>query len=253
MELVARGANIDVHSSNAAIITNPAWRLTWALGTLKNDNEEILIDHFYDRVLPPNETERKILEEMVYKEKEQLNSLALENYLLNLTGYQLKEKLIFQPTCTICGLESGYTGKGSKTVLPSTAKAKIDFRLVADQDPDEILELLRKHLDKHGFGDIEIVKISGKRAAKTDPNDKLVKTVLKVTERATGKPPQILITTPGTGPMYKLCKKYNIPAVGFGVGYYDSKIHAPNENIVIDDYIKGIKLVASVVNEFSLQ
>lgn len=251
VELRAKGANIDLHSSNAAIIENPAWRLVWALNTLKNEKENVLIDGFYDRVLQPTESELKILEEMVYQEDDQLKALDLDKFLLDLSGTPLKEKLIFQPTCTICGIDSGYTGEGSKTVLPSVAKVKIDFRLVPDQDPDEILQYLRDHLDKHGFDDIEIVKISGKRAAKTDPESVLAQTVVQNVEKVYGKPPQVMLMSPGTGPMYKLCQQYNIPAVGFGVGYYNSQVHAPNENIRIDDYIDGIKFIATVIEEFS--
>src|SRR5690606_19788000 len=145
----------------------------------------------------------------------------------------------------------GYTGEKSKTVLPSKAVAKIDFRLVPDQDPDEILHLLRKHLDSHGFSDIRIVKISGKRAAKTDPDNELAKVVMQSAEEIYGKSPQIMVMSPATGSMFNLCQNLGIPAVGFGVGYYDSRLHATNENIRIDDYITGIKMAASVIHKFA--
>lgn len=251
VELRAKGANIDLHSSNAAIIKNPAWRLVWALNTLKNEEEKVLIDGFYDNVLQPTEAEYKYLEKMGYQEQDQLDALELDSFLLNLSGTPLKEKLIFQPTCTICGIDSGYTGEGSKTVLPSFAKAKIDFRLVPGQDPDEILQYLRNHLDRHGFQDIEIVKISGKRAAKTDPESVLAQTVVDNVEKIYGKEPQVMLMSPGTGPMYKLCQEHGIPAVGVGVGYYNSQVHAPNENIRIADYVDGIKFIATIIEQFA--
>lgn len=251
VELQAEGANTDLHSSNAAIIKNPAWRLVWALSTLKDVNERVNIKGFYDNVEPPNELEEKILENMLFHEDHLKESLELDGFLLNLKGIDLKRKLIFQPTCTICGIVSGYTGEGSKTVLPSKAKAKIDFRLVPGQDPSEILRLLRKHLDDHGFEDIKILEISAKKAAKTNPNDPLAQVVIKEAEKFYGKKPQVLSMTPGTGPMYKLAKQYDIPAVSFGVGYENSKIHAPNENIRVTDYIEGIKFVCKVMKEFS--
>ncbi|WP_378152400.1 M20/M25/M40 family metallo-hydrolase [Chungangia koreensis] len=252
IELRAKGANTDLHSSNAAIIENPAWRLVWALNTLKGTDERVKIEGFYDRVDQPSELEKQMLANMPLHEKEMLKNLELESFLLNLDGDELKEKFIFQPTCTICGIYSGYTGEGSKTVLPSEAKVKIDFRLVPDQDPDEIIVLLRKHLDKHGFEDITIHKISGKKAAKTDPGDPLAKVAIKEAEKFYGKPPQIFSMSPGTGPMYKLAAQYNIPAVSFGVGYEDSRIHAPNENIRIEDFIEGIKFICTVMHEYSL-
>lgn len=251
IELYAEGANTDLHSSNAAIIENPAWRLIWALNTLKGVDERVKIEGFYDQVQSPNELELEILKDMKFHEQEMKDSLELDGFLLELNGNQLKQKLIFQPTCTICGIESGYTGEGSKTVLPSKAKVKIDFRLVPNQDPDEIIELLRRHLDKHGYEDIKIHKVSGKKAAKTDPNDPLAQVVIREAEAFYGKKPQILSMSPGTGPMYKLAKQYNIPAVSFGVGYEDSKIHAPNENIRVEDYIEGIKFICKVLYEYS--
>jgi acetylornithine deacetylase/succinyl-diaminopimelate desuccinylase-like protein len=250
VELRIKGANIDLHSANASVIENPAWRLIWALNTLKNEKEEILIEGFYDRVLTPDEEEKKVLEDMIYEEEATLKKLDLDQFVLNLTDIPLKERLIFQPTCTICGIESGYTGEGAKTVLPSTAKVKIDFRLVPDQDPEEILQLLRKHLDKHGFEDIEMIDLTGEHPAKTDINDPLVQTVVQNVERVYGTPPTINRMSPGTGPMYILCQKLGIPAVSLGVGNDQSQNHAPNENINVQDYIDGIKMMATIIHEF---
>ncbi|TVY07096.1 M20/M25/M40 family metallo-hydrolase [Paenibacillus cremeus] len=251
VELIARGANTDMHSLNGAIIENPAWRLVWALSTLKNRGEEVLIDGFYDRVATITDGERRLLEKQVYPEKETLSRYGLDQFLLGLSGMPLKEKLIFQPTCTICGMVSGYTGKGSKTVLPSEARAKLDFRLVPDQDPEEIVQLLRAHLDLHGFEDIEIVARKGSRAAKTDPAHPLVQQVMKAAEAVSGKAPQIVLMNPGSGPMYQLCQQFGIPTVGFGVGNSDSRKHAPNENIFIRDYVTGIKMAAAVIHELA--
>jgi acetylornithine deacetylase/succinyl-diaminopimelate desuccinylase-like protein len=250
VELRVNGANIDLHSANASVIENPAWRLIWALNTLKNENEEILIEGFYDKVLKPDEKEVKVLEEMVYEEEATLKKLELDQFVLNLSGVPLKERLIFQPTCTICGIESGYTGQGAKTVLPSSAKVKIDFRLVPDQDPKDIRALLRIHLDKHGYEDIEIIDLSGEHPAKTDLEDPLVKTVVQNVERVYGRPPTINRLSPGTGPMYILCQKQGIPAVSVGVGNDQSQNHAPNENINLQDYIDGIKMMATIIHEF---
>ncbi|MBP3041402.1 M20/M25/M40 family metallo-hydrolase [Bacillaceae bacterium Marseille-Q3522] len=250
VELKLKGANIDLHSASAAIIENPAWRLIWALQTLKNDKEEILIDGFYDKVLKPNEEELGILEQMKYEEKTTLKRLGLDQFLLNLSGVPLKERLIFQPTCTICGFETGYTGEGSKTVLPSEARVKLDFRLVPDQDPKEIYQLLRQHFDKHGFHDIEMTIYSSEHPAKTELHDPLVETVIQNVEKVYGRPPTINRMSAGTGPMYILCQELGIPAVSFGVGNAHSQNHAPNENITLKDYLNGIKMIAAVIEEF---
>lgn len=251
VELVARGANSDLHSSVAAIIENPAWRLIWALSTLKNEREQVLIDGFYDRVVPPTEAEREILQGMPYHEERILERLGLERFLLDLEGVALKEKLLFQPTCTICGMDSGYTGEGSKTVLPKEASVKLDFRLVKDQDPEEILGLLRNHLDRHGFPDLEIRVFSSQKAARTSLDHPLVEAVVRSAEAAWEQTPALLLTSPGTGPMYELAEKFGIAAVSVGVDYPGSNAHAPNENVVIDNFVRGIKHMAVLLEEFS--
>ena len=250
VELRAKGANTDLHSANAAVIQNPAWRLVWALSTLKDADEKIRIAGFYDQVALPTAAESAVIEEMAYNEAETLARLELEAFLQGLTGRALKEKLIFQPTCTICGLVSGYIGERSKTVLPSTAAAKLDFRLVPDQDPHEILRLLRRHLDQHGFSDIEVVPYSLEHPAKTALDAPLIATVLKQVPRIYGHSATINRLSPGTGPMYPLCQARGIPAVSFGVGHDASNNHAPNENIKVEDFINGIKMVAAVVHAF---
>lgn len=250
VKLVAKSANTDLHSSNAGIIENPAWRLVWALNTLKSDRGEVLIKHFYDKVAKPTEREKEILEQMDLEEEEMLARLGLDHFILNLRGNELKEKLVFQPTCNICGIHSGYTGKG-KTVLPSEAWVKIDFRLVPNQVPKEILQHLRNHLDNHGFQDIKILASEGTQASKTDPGDPFVKKVMEAATKLKGIPPRIILMNPGSGPMYDLCQQLGIPAVGFGVGNSDSRKHAPNENILIKDYLDGIKMAATVIHEWA--
>lgn len=251
VELRVKGANMDIHSMNAAVIENPAWRLVWALSTLKNDKEEVLIEGFYDNIVKPTDKENELLENLKLNEKDMLEQFDLDKFLLDLSGVALKEKLYMQPTCTICGIESGYTGEGSKTVLPSEAMAKIDFRLVDGQDPNFILTQLRKHLDDRGYDDIEIITMSPVFASKTNLDEDIVNTVIDNVERVYDMPPYIMRSTAGTGPMYILSQKFGIPSVGFGVGNETSMVHAPNENIRVNDYINGIKFAATIIDEFA--
>jgi acetylornithine deacetylase/succinyl-diaminopimelate desuccinylase-like protein len=251
LELRAKGANTDLHSSQAAVVPNPAWRLVWALSTLKNARDEVLIEGFYERVRAPSKREVEILREMAFDETAMLKALGLERFIEGLSGEALKRKLIYEPTCTICGLEAGYTGEGSKTVLPSRAKVKLDFRLVPDQDPAEIRALLRRHLDAHGFGDIELIDLGGEHPAKTDPSEPLVGVVMESVERIYGQSASLVPMSPGSGPMYILCQQLGIPAVSVGVGHSRSNTHAPNENIELEDFFDGIKLIAAVMNRFA--
>jgi len=251
IELICRGAKMDVHSAEAAVIMNPAWRLVWALSTLKDSEEHVTIEHFYDQVKPLTNWDSEMIEQLIYNEQEKLEQLGLNQFLLNLTGNQLKKRLVFQPTCTICGFESGYTGKGSKTVLPSIAKVKLDFRLVPDQDPDEIMNLLREHLDKHGFSDIDMINLGSEKPARTDFANPLVESVITSDEKISGLQPTLMPMSAGTGPMYTLCQQFGIPAVSIGVGNFKSNNHAPDENILVKDFVNGIKIVATIIDDFS--
>jgi acetylornithine deacetylase/succinyl-diaminopimelate desuccinylase-like protein len=251
VELVCTGANTDMHSANAAIIENPAWRLIWALSTLKTPDEKVQIKGFYDKVAALSDRDKMALEKMIYNEQDTLKKLELDSFLLNLHGAALKEKLIFQPTCTVCGFVSGYTGEGAKTVLPAEARVKLDFRLVPNQDPEEIFQLLRKHLDEHGFADIEMQSFTKEHAARTPLENPLAESIVSTAKNVYGTEPTIMPMSPGTGPMYILCQSLGIPSVSVGVGNFASNNHAPNENIDVDDYIQGIKHIAAIIEDFA--
>jgi acetylornithine deacetylase/succinyl-diaminopimelate desuccinylase-like protein len=251
VELRASGANIDLHSSWATVIPNPAWRLVWALSTLKDQDEQILIPGFYDAVREPTPEELEALERMGFDEAGVLRQLGLDRYLKDLSGTDLLVKHIFQPTCTVCGIGSGYQGTGSKTVLPNRAFVKIGFRLVPDQDPQRIHELLRQHLDAQGFADIEIELLGPEHPARTPMDDPLVDVVVDTARQIYGVEPVVYPLTAGTGPMYDLCQKFGIPAVSTGVGNAESNNHAPNENIFVADYIQGIKHIALIMESYA--
>ncbi|MFB0841591.1 M20/M25/M40 family metallo-hydrolase [Paenibacillus oleatilyticus] len=253
VELVCRGANTEMHSSHAAVIENPAWRLIWALNTLKTPDERIHIEGFYDKVAALSETDIEVLKQTAYDEESTLEKFGLDSFVLGLSGLSLKEKLIYQPTCTVCGFQSGYTGQGKKTVLPSEARVKLDFRLVPDQDPFEIFRLLRRHLDEHGFADIEAIPYTMTYPARTPLDNALARSVVRTAKQVYGTEPTLKPMSPATGPMYILCQRIGIPAVSVGVGHFASNNHAPNENIAVDDYIQGIKHIAAIIEDFAIQ
>lgn len=248
VELEVKGANRDLHSAMATSIVNPAWRLVWALSTLKNQNEDILIEGFYEHVRPPTEAELEAVRRMPSEEEKTRANLGLSGFLLGLTGFDLRVRNLFSPTCTICGLWSGYTGEGSKTVLPSVARAKIDFRLVPDMDPADILAKLRRHLDKHGFSDVVIKPLdTGERAWRTPLDHPFVEIVADAARQAYNKEPVISPTMGGSGPMYPFGAYLGVPIASAGTGNPDSRGHAPNENIRLQDFVLGIKHIAAIM------
>jgi acetylornithine deacetylase/succinyl-diaminopimelate desuccinylase-like protein len=260
VELAAKGASKDMHSGSATTVPNPAWRLIWALSSIKDANEQILIPGFYDDVLPPTAKEIELLKdaiddkELSDEESRQLarqkaQSLGLENYLLDLYGFDLHKRSLFSPTANICGLKSGYIGEGQKTVLPSRALAKMDYRLVPDQDPNDILEKLKEHLLRQGFGDIEVRLVSLDYPVKTPAELPVVDAATRAALSVYGNAPVVSPTQGGSGPMYPFKKHLDLSFVSFGVGYWDSSNHAPNENIRLEDYKSGLKMVIDFVDK----
>jgi acetylornithine deacetylase/succinyl-diaminopimelate desuccinylase-like protein len=251
VELAVRTASRDAHSGTAgSIFPNAAWRLVWALNTLKDENERILIDGFYDNVRPPSERDRDYLDRAPDESAALREMYGLERYLRAQEGLDWKLQAVFEPTCTICGLESGYQGPGSKTVLPATAMGKVDFRLVPDQTPQEVVSKLRRHLDRHGFSDIDVRLVGGQRPAKVDPDDPFVQLAIEAARDIYDTEMVVYPIIGGSGPLYPFVDVLGVPVVSAGIGHPDSRVHAPNENIELDYFLKGIKHTARIIEAF---
>jgi acetylornithine deacetylase/succinyl-diaminopimelate desuccinylase-like protein len=251
VELRARGASKDAHSSLATIVPNAAWRLVWALATLKNPSDEITIDGFMDAVRAPTAADRQLLERLPFDERGMLRIHGIKRFVRGLEGYELKKKHFFEPTCTICGILSGYTGAGSKTVLPAVASAKIDFRLVPDLTPEKVTDLLRAHLDRRGFEDVEVVPGHGEPPSRWPTDSVTALAAVEACRDTYGTEPVVYPLLAGSGPMAQVCDTLGIPVAGFGSGNAASANHAPNENIAIVDYIDHIRAFGRFLSTFA--
>ena len=251
VELRCHGAKNDMHSKYGAIVESPVWRLVWALSTMKNSNEEITIAGFNEAVTPPTPDDMEALKGMCFDEEGTLRNIGMDHFVKNLSGLELKEKFFYRPALNICGIQAGYTGEGSKTVLPNYAMAKLDFRICPGQTPEIVVDLLRKHLDAHGFSDIEIVTFSNTVPYRGRVDTPIAKAVIQNVERVYGMPPTVYTSIAGSSGMGHFCNATGMPAVCFGVYNDDSQTHSPNEYIFVDDYIKGIKLSACVLHDFA--
>jgi len=253
VQLSVETASTDVHSGlGGGIFPNAAWRLVWALNSLKGPDERVRIPGFYDRVRPPSKRDRELFGMLPDPAEEYKTRYGIDQFIKGLTGgVELFVEEIFQPTCTICGLTSGYQGPGSKTVQPAVASAKVDFRLVPDQHPDEIVSLLRAHLDAEGFGDVKIEVLGGEPPARTDPDDPFIQLVASTAEEVYEVPMALIPMSGGSGPNHPFVHDLGLPVATAGLGYPDTRGHAPNENIRVDLYAKHARHVARILKEFA--
>src|SRR5690606_30813410 len=121
VQLRATNGTHDLHSARARLVPNPAWKLVWALATMKAPDGTITIDGFYDDIRPPTEVERAILEQTGLDDEAYKADLGVDEFLGGVSGVDALQQLLFTPTCSISGIAAAYVGEGSKTLLPSTA------------------------------------------------------------------------------------------------------------------------------------
>lgn len=234
----------DAHSGNAPMLPSAAWRLVQALATLRTPNGTIQLTGFYDAVRAPTEAQLAALADQPNDEAELRAAFGVEQFADGLTGLALRQRQAFSPTCNIAGLVSGYTGEGSKTVLPAKAMAKIDFRLVPDQDPDAILAALRQHLDAHGYTDISITTFGACGAVVTPIDEPFVQRMAAIAQGYNGKPPAITPIIGGTLPLLDALRRYvGVPGLCApgNPTYWANGMHAPNEHIRLADLDEAVR------------
>lgn len=248
--IILHGANRDTHSQRAGSLPNPIWRMAHLLSTMHNaDDAVVTIDGFYDSVREPTEKEIEACHKVPFDEKG-----LEENYgvklLMNRKTSNYYYNLMFEPTCNIQGIYGGYTGEGSKTVLPNKAVAKFDIRLVPDMEPDEIIAKIRKHLDTHGFEDAEIIVGDGYYPGRVPITNPYVNVYAKAVAEGFGTEPYIYPGSGGCAPHSIFERNLGVPYISVPLAYGDQNNHAPNENLGLDAFIKGIKTAASLVEHF---
>jgi len=253
VELRAYGANTDLHSKWGGIVPNPAWRLVQALATIVSPKGVITIDGFNTHVAPVEEADAKMLKQIEVDEAGLKRQFKIGGWVRNMSGRTLTKELIFGPTCTICGIHTGHTEAGAKTVLPGMARARLDFRLVPDLSPELIIKLLRAHLDAREFHDIEIIEIASAPFAKSSSTSTVARAAVETAAEIYGEPPVVYPLDPASGPVGAVCG-VNLPptpVVSFGIAYAGSNPHGPNENIRISDFIQGIKYFGRVIDRLA--
>ena len=250
VELSLEEKRADYHAREAPVLVNPAWRLVWALNSLKDQSERVTIDGFYDDVKNPTEEDIALIRNLRFEPHEYYSGRILEN-LRSETKEKVILRRLFSPTINIDGITSGYAGTGMKSVLPKAASAKVDFRLVPNQDPEEVFQKLKRHLANHDFEDIAVRKIAEYWPFKTSLADKMVQVIIKSSEAVYARRPPITPLEAGAGPDMRGFTNYlNLSYVGTGAATTEKCNHAPNEYVAPEDYIAGTKKAAAIIHYF---
>ncbi|HST50471.1 MAG TPA: M20/M25/M40 family metallo-hydrolase [Pyrinomonadaceae bacterium] len=253
LELRAFGARTDLHSKWGGIVPNPAWRLVQALATVVSPKGVITIDGFSSHIAPLTTEDRQMLKRIELDEAGLRKEFRIGGWVHGMTGRELTKELIFGPTCTICGIRTGHTDAGAKTILPGAATARLDFRLVPDLAPALVVQLLRKHLDTRGFQDIEINELGSEPYAKSPPSSTVARAAIETAEEIYGQPPVVYPIDPASGPVGAICgvQTPQTPVVSFGLSYFGSNPHGPDENIRIEDFLRGVKYFGRVIQRLA--
>lgn len=244
-QLTAKNAAHDLHSSLGAITENPAWHLVQALASLKDAQGKITIPGFYDGVIPLTDTQQQIVAEADFDYEAFAKNAGLTRPA---TTDEPAAALVNEPSFTINGLSSGYEGPGTgKMIVPATATAKLDFRIVPGQTVEHTIEVVRKALDANGFGDIEISGILGEPAFRTDPDHPLVQAALAQARKHYPDGVAVELNSAGSGPMPYFYDINHAPILSVGISNANSAAHGPNENVRLSDYQQFIDYLKALL------
>jgi acetylornithine deacetylase/succinyl-diaminopimelate desuccinylase-like protein len=230
-----RGPAKDIHSSLKAMVDSPTWHLVHALDTLVSaDGNTVTIDN-YPQPRPISPAEKAMIAEAARRmdEAQMKARLSTTHWIDDLPFEQALERLVSQPTVNIEGLVGGYTGPGGKTVLPHSAQAKLDLRLVPDMTAAGALAALKAHLASHGFGDIDVNFSGGYDPTSTPADAELIQAQIAVL-KSYGIDPVMWPRNAGSYPGYVFTgAPLKLASGHFGLGH-GSGAHAPDEYFVID-------------------
>ncbi|WP_029509577.1 M20/M25/M40 family metallo-hydrolase [Leuconostoc lactis] len=250
-ELTANTADSDLHSSLSAVVDSAPIRLSQAIAALFDQQGNIAVPHFYDEVIAPNAREKALIGQLPLTREDLVTQHGLKVPLYtDRNGQDLKETLYFQPTLNVQGIISGYNDKGVKTVLPATATAKLEARLVPNMSPDITLQRIADHLTAQGFADITVTKTLGLAGYRSDMSDPEIQRVISVAKAYYQVEPVVMPTSPGTGPMATIYAALQAPIASLGVGYANNLDHAPNEHIRLVDYDQHIDAVKALIKSY---
>jgi acetylornithine deacetylase/succinyl-diaminopimelate desuccinylase-like protein len=243
LQIDVKGAKGDLHSGlYGGAVQNSIHALVQLLDSMRNEEGQILVEGFYDRVLPMTDEEREAYRALNHNEEKVRAELNVPE-LFGEKGFTMLERTWVRPTLEVNGIYGGFQGEGIKTVLPSEAHAKITCRLVPDQDPSEIVELIQKHIDKNKPPGVTIsVKLFDKGRPFLTPFDHpAIQAAGQAYEQAYGVPASFTRMGGSIPIVETFGRLLDLPVVLMGFGLPDENFHAPNEHFNLDNFDKGLR------------
>jgi acetylornithine deacetylase/succinyl-diaminopimelate desuccinylase-like protein len=249
VELIARGAKTDIHSLNFPLVPAPVWDLVWALNTILDRDRRILVEGWDEGIWQLDEDDEAQLTEKAARVDldAQRDEWGIPEFALGRDGVDAIRARTYEPTANIQGIIAGYTGPGSKTIVPNEARARLDFRLIPNIQPDAAIRKLKAHLQKHGFGHIEVRAFDGAEPPhKISVKEDISQAIIAAATEVYGELPVVN----GVSAEGAILRHVWIPCVLTGFANTGANLHAPDENIHLDKYIQGIKYAAAIMEHF---
>jgi acetylornithine deacetylase/succinyl-diaminopimelate desuccinylase-like protein len=253
MEVQATGPMRDLHSGMyGGAAPNAVFGLIELLAKVKNARGEIKVPGIYDDVTPPSEEEKRSWASLPFSEREFLRTEVGSTKLTGETKYSVLERTWARPTFEVHGIAGGFTGAGSKTVIPATATAKVSIRLVPNQDPDKVIAAFEKFVAKNTPRGIKTeVRVLGKGPGllvKTD--HPAIQVAARAFSDVFGKP-TVFTRSGGSIPIVgDFAEQLGIPTILMGFGLPDDGLHSPNEKYNIENFYKGIMTIAHFFEQY---
>ena len=252
LEVHVEAAKSDLHSgAYGGAVPNPAKVLAHILASLHDPTGRVAVPGFYDDVVDWDAATRESIRKLPFDEEEFRKSVSVPA-LDGETGYSVLERLWIRPTCEVNGLLSGYTGEGAKTVLPARAMAKVSFRLVPDQKPSRVAELVRAHIARVAPDTVKVrvVELHGGLPWRADPGGPLFDAAAKALMDTFGQAP-VLTGEGGSIPIVVDFERLLAPVLLVGFALPGANMHAPDEWLSVENFEKGTLALARLYDELA--
>ncbi|MFW6097773.1 MAG: dipeptidase [Chloroflexota bacterium] len=252
MLLDVTGPDHDIHSGHyGGVINNPIHALCHIIAHLQDEDGHILIPGFYDDVAPLDEEERALIGASVTSEERVLTNTGAPAVWGD-EAYTLDERMGARPTLDVNGIVGGYTGEGSKTIIPSTVHAKISMRLAPNQDPQKIADLFEEYVKEIAppSATVKIRRLGTATPAVIDYNTTAVAAATAACEEVFGVAP-VLRREGGTIPVVGDFQRHlGLGSLMLGFGLPDDRIHSPNERFYVPNFYQGIETIIRFLDEY---